>query len=368
MHGMWMIKCYLLLLLQCSYAVIPEQRASDDSLVMLIAIFRHGVRSPITTFPTDPNANYPWVGGFEALQPEGFAELHLLGENMRKRYGRFIPKRTADMKRKIYAASSCSERCIDSAHSFLKGLLAGRRQPVPIHVILPDEDTFLIQNRTCPKARQVWKQLGVEPDSEYFSLFKEAEELKEFVSKEIGEPIKSLRDLVIILDSLEVFNTFHLQQPAWADQVFPQRVRPLILGFLRSYTGSDELKLIRGGAILTELIDKMRAKRDGQKEFRRRMVFYSGHDLTQVSLFNSLGVKDMLTRRPECGSAVVFELHKNNIFWRDLEVRMLYYANSNVSVPVKLSIPACPEPCPLTLFEQSVEHLLLADYDKTCQL
>ncbi|XP_058449294.1 testicular acid phosphatase homolog isoform X2 [Malaya genurostris] len=134
--------------LQFCCAVLPREH-SNSSLVMILTLFRHGARSPIITLPSDQHANFPWEGGLEALQPQGYEELYTLGQNMRERYSYFIPKSVFKIKHSIYAASSSTERCINSAQSFLTGLLktsnssAIRHQPVPLHIILPDEDTSM---------------------------------------------------------------------------------------------------------------------------------------------------------------------------------------------------------------------------------
>ncbi|XP_058818898.1 lysosomal acid phosphatase-like isoform X2 [Topomyia yanbarensis] len=304
----------------------------------------------------------------------GFEQLYVLGTNMRKRYKHFIPRRVSKIKQSVYAVSSCTDRCIDSAQSFLAGFLKTsnsstiRQQPVPLHVILPDQDTFLLQNKTCPKAKQIWKQLEFELDSEFNLWFQEGAALQNLVAEQIGAPVTTLRRLALICDALDVYDSFGLEQPGWASKVFPKRTQAFMLGFLLSYTGNEELKRIRGGAILKEFLNKMTTVRDGKIRIKRKMFFYSGHDLTQVSLFNSIGLIELVSRRPECGSAVVFELHRSKMFWKDLEVRMLYYENAYVTNPMKLVIPNCPDPCQLTKFEQSIEHLLLDDFDKACLL
>ncbi|KXJ74856.1 hypothetical protein RP20_CCG012841 [Aedes albopictus] len=341
---------------------------------MVLAMFRHGARSPLQSFPTDPNVNYPWLYGKEELQPLGFEQMYQLGQNMRLRYKFFIPDDTIAMKRSIYAISSCLQRCIDSAQAFLTGFLKTsnssmiRRQPVPINVIPPDQDTFIRQNKTCEKVKHIMAQEMTNNASFLSALNREAEALKKLISSEVGTPITSTMDTVMwmICDSLEVYNTFGLKQPSWAYKIYPDRARAFLQGFLISYSSTPELKHIRGGAILSEYLKKMKAKRDGTLRYSQRMFFYSGHDVTQVNLFNSLGMKKQTLQRPELGSAIVFELHKNKDLWMDWELRMFHYENSSVQTPTELAIPNCPEPCKLTTFEQTVKHLLFDDYDELC--
>lgn len=346
--------------------------SESDSLRMILTLFRHGTRSPVQSFPSDPHADYPWLNGLGELQPQGYEQLYQLGRNMRRRYKFFIPEDTATMKRNVYAVSSCAQRCIDSTQSFLRGFLKIsngseiRQQPVPIQVIPPDQDTYILQNKTCQKVKVISAQEKANSDSFLASLYREGAALQKLISTEVGEPITFLYDTASICDSLEIYNAMGLKQPNWAHQIFPDRARAFLLGFLLSYSATPELKHIRGGAILSEYLRKMKAKRDGTMNHSHKMFFYSGHDMTQVNLFNALGMKEQIRRRPDLGSAVVFELHKSKDFWNDLELRMFHYENSSIEIPVELAIPNCTEPCSLTKFERTVKPLLLDDYDEIC--
>ncbi|XP_062547719.1 lysosomal acid phosphatase-like [Armigeres subalbatus] len=351
---------------------VSSRSPNSDSLRMVLALFRHGARSPVQSFPTDPHADYPWIKGKEELQPLGFEQMYQLGINMRRRYKFFIPGDTVMRKRSIYTVSSCLQRCIDSAQSFLTGFLKTsnsstiRKQPVPIHVIPPDQDTYIRQNRTCEKVKLITSQEKANNRSFLASLYRQAAVLQKVISAEVGTPITSTYDTALICDSLDVYNTFGLELPNWAHKIFPGPAREFLQAFLLSYSATPELKHIRGGAILTEYLKHMKAKRDGRRKYNQRLFFYSGHDLTQVNLFNSLGMEEQAMQRPELGSAIVFELHKNQILWNDWELRMIHYRNSSTLDPTELTIPNCPKPCSLTEFEQIVKPLLLDDYDEVC--
>lgn len=209
------------------------------------------------------------------------------------------------------------------------------------------------------------KQLKEDPSSVLGPFLREGAILQEYVSTLIGAPITSLRNLALICDSLEMYHILGLRQPDWAAKVFPERARELMVHYLQSYSATPELKQIRGGPILVEFLGKMKAVRDRRVRFGRRIFFYSGHDLTQMCLFNSMDMKEQTLTRPECGSAVVFELHKNKLLVDDLEVRMIHYETAS-SVPKQLEIPHCPRVCSLSEFERSVRHLLLNDLDEAC--
>ncbi|XP_055613822.1 testicular acid phosphatase homolog [Uranotaenia lowii] len=303
---------------------------------------------------------------------KGIEQLFALGQNMRKRYYHFIPKHIGGMKRKIYAVSSCAPRCILSAQSFLTGFVqtsnssAVLKQPVPLNILLPEQDKLLLQNKTCPKDKLQRQELLVHPTPEFERWVREGKVLMNYVSKKIGSPIDRFYDLGITLDTLETLHVLGLKLPSWSEGLFPRKARNFMMMFMKSFTGTQELKHIRGGSLLAEFVTRMKDKRDGFARKNQNIMIYSGHDLTQVSLLNSMEMREHLVKRPECGSAIVFELHQNKMFRNDLEVRMYRFRQPADRNPMKMVIPNCPAPCSLNQFESAFKHLLLYDFEEAC--
>ncbi|XP_055603908.1 lysosomal acid phosphatase-like [Uranotaenia lowii] len=346
-----------------------------DSLRMVILMFRHGGRSPISSYPNDPYLNYPWVSGFGALQPVGTQQTYQLGKNLRERYESLIPSDGYYTTQKITATSSSVERAIMSAQSVLAAFLKPsgnaidisiRWQPVPIFTIPTNDDYILQQTRPCNKYNQELGRLMVSPPAEYQSFFAELAQEYDYLSKNTGSTINSWMSVLGIYDTLIAEDRSGLKLPEWTSRVFPEKAEKGMGGAFRMMSGTPTMKLLKGGATFTEFLKLMKAKKSKTMSPDRSIFIYSGHDLTQVALMDSMGMLDQTTDRPEYASTVAFELHENSYLPGDLEVRMVYFKNWTVKVPQSLTIPGCPSPCAVSKLEESMRAIILDNYDAAC--
>ncbi len=126
-------------------------------------MFRHGDRTPITTFPLDPVKPSEWPNGYlifsrklsffisikfsyGQLTPIGIEQQHYLGAFIRKRYQTLLsPNYTAS---EIIVRSTDVDRTLMSAQANLVGLYPTLNvtthgvpiQPVPIHTVSVNSD------------------------------------------------------------------------------------------------------------------------------------------------------------------------------------------------------------------------------------
>uniref|UniRef100_A0A8D8AXB9 Testicular acid phosphatase homolog n=2 Tax=Culex pipiens TaxID=7175 RepID=A0A8D8AXB9_CULPI len=367
-----MVRLLLLLLVTgWMYSEASISLSRTQSLRMAIVLFRHGDRSPISTYQTDPYRNYPWIGGFLALQPKGIAQMYDLGRSLRERYGFLLPEHGMYTRDSTLVLSSASERCVLTAQSLLAAFyeppkdaidIPIRWQPVTVNVLKPEDDILLGQRRSCPRLNQIRDELMVNPPPEFEQWLREGLVMKDYVSASIGLALPTMRHLFEICDALEVYHEHGFELPTWAGKIFPDQVSEFIRGYQLTFSGTEELKRIRGGAILKDLVAKLRASQNGT--LSQSLLFYSGHDVTQTNLFNAMGVEQLLKGRPGYGATTVFELHET--LGSDMEVRMVHYANTDQREPVSVDIPNCGKPCSLVNFERSVSGMLLEDYDRQC--
>ncbi|KAJ8944268.1 hypothetical protein NQ318_009645 [Aromia moschata] len=94
---------------------------SNDTLVSVAVLFRHGDRAPKTSFPNDPyfSTTY-WPMGFKQLTNQGKQRHYELGKWFRNRYDSFLPKIYSPDD--IYVRSSDVDRTLMSAAANLAGL------------------------------------------------------------------------------------------------------------------------------------------------------------------------------------------------------------------------------------------------------
>ena len=75
----------------CSVADVRKNIPSTNDLLMVFILCRHGDRSPVHTFPTDPYRRL-WKMGYGQLTAYGAEQHHELGRVIRKMYSGFVPE------------------------------------------------------------------------------------------------------------------------------------------------------------------------------------------------------------------------------------------------------------------------------------
>ncbi|EDS35521.1 lysosomal acid phosphatase [Culex quinquefasciatus] len=349
---------------------------SQSTLRMVTVLFRHGARSPATTYPTDPHRDYPWFGGYQAMTVQGTEQMFELGQHLRSRYGALIPSNGLYSAERMYVASSLYERCIMSAQALVASFMVPPDetiniliawQPVAVNVLSEADDNLIYQSKPCPKYEELELMFRKNPSEEFREWVKNGTEQLEYISKHAGMAVDSLRKLALFYDAIIIESYTGLEHPEWTAPLYPERALSFYSGYMRlMYTPTAELKRLRGCVIISEFLRTMRAKRGGTLDPDRSIFLYSGHDLTLVSLLNSMEMLDQVSANPEYGSAVAFELHQ--LSSTDFEVRMMYYDNSSVAVPRALIIPNCANPCMQEDFEQAMDHLYVEDFEQACSV
>lgn len=76
------------------------------------------------------------------------------------------------------------------------------------------------------------------------------------------------------------------------------------------------------GSFVTDVYNKMVEKRDGKSKPDRKLLFYSGHDVTLVNVMRALNIIDQTSQKPDFASALYFELHHNDVLAGDYEVKV----------------------------------------------
>uniref|UniRef100_A0A8C6XKC7 Testicular acid phosphatase n=1 Tax=Naja naja TaxID=35670 RepID=A0A8C6XKC7_NAJNA len=106
--------------------------------IFLSQVYRHGDRSPLSTYPTDPHKAAAWPHGFQQLSEVGILQQKALGKFLRERYAGFLSP--SYKPQEIYVRSTDYDRTIMSAQANLMGLYPNSHpeipwKPVPIHTV-----------------------------------------------------------------------------------------------------------------------------------------------------------------------------------------------------------------------------------------
>ncbi|GAB0097757.1 lysosomal acid phosphatase [Sergentomyia squamirostris] len=360
-----------------AYFVFGDSNDAEGlrTLRMIAILFRHGDRSPTELYPNDPHQNHPWPGGLGALSEKGSQQMYNLGKNLHMRYYRLLPPNGLYSKDDIFIGSSAAERCLMSAQTFMAGFmppLESRNplpipwQPVAIHAPPRDRDILYAQKQPCPKYDEVLKRLYINPPADIVEINQKNAELYKRLTKETGQNVSTILDVEFLYNTLEIEKNAGLTLPDWTEGVFPDRMLPLAERSLALFTETPFMKKIKGGTIVTDIVDNMVKKRSGLQN--RSIFIYSSHDVTLVNFMRAIGIINETSRKPDYAATIVVELHHSVIYEDDFEVKIVYYFNSEDKFPKELSIPNCESPCSLTAFARTMETLIVRNYNEICQI
>ena len=207
-----------------SLSLLPVSRSLDhslDGLEQVHLLFRHGDRTPIAAYPTDPWRDYPWPGGWGQLTKRGINRHFQLGQWLRQRYEGFLS--TEYSREEIVIRSTDTDRTLMSALSNLAGLFPpdGNQtwspslawQPIPVHTVPQEEDYLLSSHADCPRFTQLQEE--IEKGEWMLRIYRNNQQLFEFISNKSGTNITDIVKLDYVYDSLLIESENNLTLPEW---------------------------------------------------------------------------------------------------------------------------------------------------------
>jgi len=330
-----------------------ESGTDQSTLELVHVVFRHGPRTPVDTYPTDPYINetfYPT--GWGHITNEGKRELFGIGTWLRKRYGNFLaPHYHPDL---VHAQATDSAR----THMTLQTVLASffppkgtamewnakyNWQPIPIYSQPLDQDTLLLVRTSCPRYYEAYNEVlqlpAVKSEIQpYEYLYGELEKLT-------GVKYKDPEDVQSLYLTLLAEKDFGLQLPEWTKKYFPDKMRFLAEQsyIYKAYT--REMQKIKGGPFITKMLKEMEAKRTNTlKPTNRKLFIYTGHDSTIVNVLSAF--KIWKRQLPRYSVMAIFELHKDKKTGEHYVE--IYFRNDPTASAEKLTVPGCEFQCPLS--------------------
>lgn len=345
-----------------------------NTLRFVTVLYRHGDRSPIRAYPTDPYQESAWPQGFGQLSKEGMRQHFELGQFLRKRYTGFLSE---DYERhEIYIRSTDIDRTLMSAEVNLAGLFPPngsqifnpdlKWQPIPIHTVPEDEERLLaFPVANCPRYEELLNET-IKSDS-FVNVTNTYKDFIEMVRNKTGLNAVSVENVWSVHDTLFCEAKHGMKPPSW---VTPDVMATLEVlknfGFqiMFGVYKRKEKSRLQGGLLLDQIIKNISAAADPGSKQEVKMIVYSAHDSTVVALQEALNVFSGL--QPPYASCHIFELHqeKNGSF----SIEMFYRNDSSVSEPYAVSLPGCSQRCPLQDFLKLTHDVIPQDWNRECQI
>ncbi|PNI96162.1 ACPP isoform 3 [Pan troglodytes] len=305
-------------------------------LKFVTLVFRHGDRSPIDTFPTDPIKESSWPQGFGQLTQLGMEQHYELGEYIRKRYRKFLNE--SYKHEQVYIRSTDVDRTLMSAMTNLAALFPPEGvsiwnpvllwQPIPVHTVPLSEDQDFIA--TLGKLSGLHGQ-------DLFGIWSK------------------------VYDPLYCESVHNFTLPSWATEDTMIKLRELSELSLLSLYGihkQKEKSRLQGGVLVNEILNHM--KRATQTPSYKKLIMYSAHDTTVSGLQMALDVYNGLL--PPYASCHFTELY----FEKGEYFVEMYYRNETQHEPYPLMLPGCSPSCPLERFAELVGPVIPQDWSTEC--
>ncbi|KAM7365427.1 hypothetical protein PAMP_016353 [Pampus punctatissimus] len=354
-------------------SVCGKAAAAESELVYVTVLFRHGDRSPVKAYPTDPYQESDWPQGFGQLSQEGMRQHLELGQFLRKRYTGFLNE--SYKRHEIFVRSTDYDRTLMSAEANLAGLYPPKGQqvftpnlewqPIPVHTVPQSEERLLsFPLGDCPRYKQLMNE--TEHTEEFINVTTTYQDIIELVRNKTGLNKTNVESVWSVYDTLFCESRHNMSAPDWVTPDIMEKLRiikdfgfQVIFGVYKQ----QEKSRLQGGMLLGEIVKNLSKMAAPESKQQLKLMMLSAHDTTVAALQASLNVFN--GRQPPYASCHIFELHRDDN--GSASVSMFYRNDSTVDA-YPLQLPGCSLHCPLEDFVKITKLSISEDRDKECQV
>ncbi|XP_036143245.1 prostatic acid phosphatase isoform X4 [Monomorium pharaonis] len=212
----------------------------------------------------------------------------------------------------------------------------------------------------CPRYAQLRSSVNDLP--EIRKVHQDNKQLFRELSNFTGMPFMTVDHITSFYDMLIAEENMNLTLPIWTKNYYPDKLKPLYLLGERLYTYNDECRKLYGGAILKKIIADMKGRKQGTLPERRKMFMYLGHDITVVSLLNTMHI--WYDQIPYYNIMIIIELHENEGKWNV----QIFLRNTTAHEPYPMTIPGCTVACPLDKFVEILKPMIPDNWEEECKV
>ncbi|XP_077115806.1 testicular acid phosphatase homolog isoform X2 [Ranitomeya variabilis] len=360
-------------LLVCSCTLIlGDSSLRIGDLTFVVVVYRHGDRSPLDTYPTDPYKDTVWDNGLQQLTQVGIRQQYELGKYLRMRYEQFLSP--TYKKEEIYVRSTDYDRTLMSAQANLAGLYPPNGtqqwhpdipwQPIPVHTVPVSQDRLLkFPSKDCPRFYELMKETI--QLLEYRNRMKAWKDFIARIANVTGYSVGPAdhRWMGNVYDTLFCQKSHNFSLPTWATPDVLETLEDIIAFDIKAHMAlhkPTEKARLTGGILVDAVLRNFTEA--VKKSSLLKMVMYSAHDSTIQALQGALGIYSGI--HPPYASCHIFEFYKES----DGSSVGMFYRNETREEPYELALPGCTSPCPLELFSQLLAPILPQDWWKECQI
>ncbi|XP_051283966.1 integral membrane protein GPR137C isoform X4 [Dicentrarchus labrax] len=347
--------------------------AAERRLVYVTVLFRHGDRSPVKAYPTDPYQESAWPQGFGQLSQVGMKQHFELGQYLRSRYKGFL--NDSYDRHEILVRSTDYDRTLMSAEANLAGLYppTGQQvfepglkwQPIPVHTVPKSEERLLSYPLgDCPRYKQLKNE--TEHTEEFLKVKAKYKDIIELVRVKTGLNETNVVSAWRVYDTLFCESRHNMSAPDWVTPDVMEELRELNdfgLQVLFGIYKQQEKSRLQGGILLGEIVKNLSKMAIPDPKQRLKFMMLSAHDTTVAALQASMNVFN--GRQPPYASCQIFELYQDE---KGSSSVSLFYRNDSTVEPYPLQLPGCSLDCPLDEFVRITKSSISEDRNKECQV
>lgn len=357
--------------LQPMSEALEPKNLQKMELEQVFVVMRHGARTPVDIFPSDPNQAKDWPSPPGKLTDAGLMQHFQLGQFFRRHYiekNKFL--NPIYKSEEIFIRSTDYDRTIRSALANMAGMYPAAPNsslplvPVTIHSTDKLHDVLMAYWNSCPKLSFMVDEIFKE-DQEIQDFKSQHKDEIEFIRKKSGWK-RDFRSMWKIGDCLKAERENNLPWAPWVNQTLYDILIDIEILNFKAYSYNWTMQRFTAGNMLQDIHAKIQKKIKGEEI--EKMHVYSGHDTSVIATMAPLEVWNKL-KVPYAGY-VALELVKDPTDGR--RYIQIYVRNDTSSMPVpKLtSLPFCgnDSSCPWETFEKFIKRFFIADWKEECQL
>ncbi|XP_058859336.1 lysosomal acid phosphatase-like [Acipenser ruthenus] len=352
---------------------ILSTAAGEKQLKFVTLLYRHGDRSPVRTFPTDPHQESAWPQGFGQLTQVGMRQHFELGQTLRRRYRGFLNE--TYIRREISVRSTDYDRTLMSAEANLAGLYPPNGsevfnpnitwQPIPVHTVPDTEDMLLrFPLPNCPRYDLLMNE--TKKTETFVNMTKNNIKFLEMVANETGLKDVSVQSIWSVYDTLFCEQCHNMTLPPWATLEVMQKLKKLkdfSFEFMFGIYKREQKARLQGGVLLGHIVKNISQASSTSSTDPLKLMVYSAHDTTIVALQLALDVYN--GKQAPYASCHIFELYQDD---HGAFTVGMFYRNETGKDPYPVKLANCTQDCPLEDFIRITKSVIPDDWAKECQI